>query len=148
MSMEPSDRCESWRAPCPVSHQHHHHDHHLTILCPHQHHHHRTILCPLHHHHHHHLITCHSHVSPALAPLPLQNYLNSGSKTVQNEAHDSGTLVLQEQECEGLEEGEVEEEDEEPIFVLTDEWREFFAKSEAKRKLEKKQAKKKQQKLN
>lgn len=24
--------------------------------------------------------------------------------------------------------------DEEPVFVLTDEWREFFAKSEAKRK--------------
>ncbi|EOX93827.1 Uncharacterized protein TCM_002773 [Theobroma cacao] len=144
--MEPSDRCESWRAPYPVSHQHHHHDHHLMILCPHHHHHHRTILCPLHHHHH--LITCHSHVSPALAPLPLQNYLNSWSKTVQNEAHNSGTLVLQEQECEGLEEGEVEEEDEEPIFVLTDEWREFFAKSEAKRKLEKKQDKKKQKKLN
>lgn len=28
-----------------------------------------------------------------------------------------------------------DEEDDEPIFVLTDEWREFFAKSEAKRKL-------------
>uniref|UniRef100_F6I7H4 Uncharacterized protein n=1 Tax=Vitis vinifera TaxID=29760 RepID=F6I7H4_VITVI len=47
--------------------------------------------------------------------------------------------ILQEQKHEGLE----EEEDEEPVFVLTDEWMEFFAKSEAKRKLEKKQAKKK-----
>jgi len=28
-----------------------------------------------------------------------------------------------------------EEEDEEPVFVLTDEWAEFFAKSEAKRRL-------------
>jgi hypothetical protein len=28
-----------------------------------------------------------------------------------------------------------DEEDDEPVFVLTDEWREFFAKSEAKRKL-------------
>ncbi|KAK7304535.1 hypothetical protein VNO77_42416 [Canavalia gladiata] len=28
-----------------------------------------------------------------------------------------------------------EEEDDEPVFVLTDEWREFFAKSEARRKL-------------
>lgn len=39
--------------------------------------------------------------------------------------------MLQEQEHEGLE----EEDDDEPVFVLTDEWREFFAKSEAKRKL-------------
>jgi len=28
-----------------------------------------------------------------------------------------------------------DEDDDEPVFVLTDEWREFFAKSEAKRKL-------------
>lgn len=28
-----------------------------------------------------------------------------------------------------------EEDDDDPIFVLTDEWKEFFAKSEAKRKL-------------
>ena len=37
-------------------------------------------------------------------------------------------------EIENLED-ENEEEEEDPIFVLTDEWREFFAKSEAKRKL-------------
>ncbi|KAL5172393.1 hypothetical protein HKD37_16G045160 [Glycine soja] len=35
-----------------------------------------------------------------------------------------------------------EEEEDEPVFVLTDEWREFFAQSEARRKLEKKQGKK------
>ncbi|KAB2602171.1 histidine-rich protein [Pyrus ussuriensis x Pyrus communis] len=35
-----------------------------------------------------------------------------------------------------------EEEDDDPVFVLTDEWKEFFAKSGAKRKLEKQQAKK------
>lgn len=28
-----------------------------------------------------------------------------------------------------------EEDEEDPVFVLTDEWREFFAKSEAKRRL-------------
>lgn len=28
-----------------------------------------------------------------------------------------------------------EEEDDDPVFVLSDEWREFFAKSEARRKL-------------
>ena len=43
--------------------------------------------------------------------------------------------MLQVQKYEGLEEEVEEEEDDEPIFVLTDEWREFFAKSEAKRKL-------------
>ncbi|KAJ6729040.1 hypothetical protein OIU85_020008 [Salix viminalis] len=50
--------------------------------------------------------------------------------------------VLQEPECDALEEEEEEEDD--PIFVLTDEWREFFARSEAKRKLEKQQGKKKE----
>lgn len=29
---------------------------------------------------------------------------------------------------------DLEDEEEEPIFVLTDEWRDFFAKSEAKRR--------------
>ncbi|XP_051227764.1 uncharacterized protein [Lolium perenne] len=38
-------------------------------------------------------------------------------------------------------EGE-EEDEEEPVFVLTDEWAEFFAKADAKRKLAKKQKKK------
>ncbi|XVE78138.1 hypothetical protein DITRI_Ditri13aG0119900 [Diplodiscus trichospermus] len=138
--MEHSYPCKSWRPPYPV---HHHHHQPPIILCPHHHHH--TVLCPLHHHHH--LVTCHCHVSPTMAPLPLENHLNSVSTTVQNEAHHSDTLVLQEQEYEREEQGEEEvmeeeEEEEEPIFVLTDEWKEFFAKSEAKRKLEKKQAKK------
>lgn len=39
-----------------------------------------------------------------------------------------------EQQYQGLEVAE-DDDDDEPIFVLTDEWREFFAKSEAKRKL-------------
>lgn len=38
------------------------------------------------------------------------------------------------QDQEGNEEA-FEEDDEDPVFVLTDEWREFFAKSEAKRRL-------------
>ncbi|KAM6575868.1 hypothetical protein CsatA_024195 [Cannabis sativa] len=54
---------------------------------------------------------------------------------------NSRRFFSSEQEDYGLEEEEEEEEDE-LIFVLTDEWRDFFAKSEAKRKLEKKQAKK------
>ncbi|EEF31301.1 conserved hypothetical protein [Ricinus communis] len=48
-------------------------------------------------------------------------------------------MVLQEPEHDELE----DEEDDDPVFVLTDEWREFFAKSEAKRKLAKQNAKKK-----
>lgn len=32
-----------------------------------------------------------------------------------------------------LEHLDLDEEEDEPVFVLTDEWREFFAKSEAKR---------------
>ncbi|KAH6759731.1 hypothetical protein C2S52_009864 [Perilla frutescens var. hirtella] len=39
-------------------------------------------------------------------------------------------------------EDEEDEEEGDPMFVLTDEWRDFFAKSEAKRRLAKKQAKK------
>ncbi|KAL4324627.1 hypothetical protein GQ457_11G003700 [Hibiscus cannabinus] len=155
--MEPSSHCDSWRPPYPVPHHHQpmiHHHHHHTTSCPLHHHHHHTISCHLHHHHHHHtiscpvhhhLITCHSHVSPTLAPLSPQNHANLESTTAQNEAHHSGNPLLQDQEYEELQDiKEEEDEEEEPIFVLTDEWREFFAKSEAKRKLEKKQAKKKQ----
>lgn len=41
--------------------------------------------------------------------------------------------MLEQQDYEQQE--EVFDTDEEPVFVLTDEWREFFARSEAKRKL-------------
>ncbi|KAJ0042115.1 hypothetical protein Pint_17834 [Pistacia integerrima] len=44
------------------------------------------------------------------------------------------TYDMQDEDNKGLVEEE-EEADEEPIFVLIDEWREFFAASEAKRKL-------------
>lgn len=47
-------------------------------------------------------------------------------------AKDLEVLTLQ------VEQGEevfLEEDEEEPVFVLTDEWAEFFAKSEAKRRL-------------
>lgn len=40
--------------------------------------------------------------------------------------------MSQQEENEGLEVGEQEEE---PVFIMTDEWREFFAKSDAKRRL-------------
>ncbi|KAJ7961605.1 SKI/DACH domain-containing protein 1-like [Quillaja saponaria] len=60
----------------------------------------------------------------------IQSNLNLGS----SEYKEAGTFSpcdLQEQEHEDF----LEEEDDEPVFVLTDEWREFFAKSEARRRL-------------
>ncbi|OMO95009.1 hypothetical protein COLO4_16103 [Corchorus olitorius] len=135
---------QEWGSPYPIHQQQQHHHHHTIVRPLHHHHHchrhhnhHIIILCPLHHHHH--LITCHSHVNPTLTPLPPPNHFNSLSTAVQNEAHHSATLASQEQEYEEVGEGE----EEEPVFVLSDEWREFFAKSEAKRKLEKQQANKK-----
>lgn len=41
--------------------------------------------------------------------------------------------MLQEQEQEHV--GFEDDEEDDPVFILTDEWREFFAKSEEKRKL-------------
>ncbi|XP_011024605.1 PREDICTED: E3 SUMO-protein ligase CBX4-like [Populus euphratica] len=145
--MEPSSR--SW-SPCSIHHHHHHHP-----LCQrhqhqhqHQHHHH-------HHHHHHHQSSCPLHVSPRFAlqaaqhPRPILSYplvkgLNLDS-TASRETSAPVAQVLQEPECDVLgEEEEEEEEDDDPVFVLTDEWREFFARSEARRKLEKQQGKKKE----
>ncbi|KAJ6338965.1 hypothetical protein OIU76_008433 [Salix suchowensis] len=157
--MEPSSR--SW-SPRSIHHplcRHHHplcqrHHHHPHLLCSHHHHHH-------HHHHHPHLLCSHQHphqsscplhVSPGFAlqaaqhPKPILSYplvkdLNLDSIT-SKEISAPDAQVLQEPECDALEEEEEEEDD--PIFVLTDEWREFFARSEAKRKLEKQQGKKKE----
>ncbi|KAM7266047.1 hypothetical protein ACFE04_003730 [Oxalis oulophora] len=79
-------------------------------------HHRQIVLCANHHHHHHHH---HDVISTDVVNV------NVDSQIYQDEQ------VFEE-----------EEDDDEPIFVMTDEWMEFFAKSEARRKLEKKQAKK------
>ncbi|QHO33770.1 hypothetical protein HN51_027422 [Arachis hypogaea] len=104
--------------------------------------------CPLRGHCHH--CPLHTHHFPPppqyLRPLP-QNphlfaplHLPTSQATKYNE--ESNAFVAQSsQELEHVELHD-EEEDDEPIFVLTDEWREFFAKSEARRKQEKKQGKK------
>ncbi|CAN4101333.1 unnamed protein product [Withania somnifera] len=121
---------------------------------------------PLHHHHHHHFQILHncplhsymlqqgwsqrnSHVTtcPLFAPSPLP----------QNPEHSTPNLLPEDLNLQLSEpnvsftnsrmtqnEGrDLEDEDEEPIFVLTDEWRDFFAKSEARRRQAKKHAKKK-----
>ncbi|KAL9397755.1 hypothetical protein Peur_012008 [Populus x canadensis] len=140
--MEPSSR--SW-SPCSI---HHHHP-----LCHRHHHHHPHLLCSHQHHHHHHQSSCPLHVRPRFAlqatqhPRPILSYplvkdLNLDS-TASKETSAPVAQVLQEPECDVLEEEE-EEDDDDPIFVLTDEWREFFARSEARRKLEKQRGKKKE----
>ncbi|KDP45293.1 hypothetical protein JCGZ_15158 [Jatropha curcas] len=134
------------RPPCLPHHHHHHHHrhHHLCHGHPHQ-------LCSLHNHYHHHYCNCHFLICPGLAPVPLQvadpyaPYPSENEFNLQSNAntenYNSITQVLQEPEINDLE--DEQEENDDPVFVLTDEWREFFAKSEAKRKLEKQQAKKK-----
>ncbi|XP_019462812.1 PREDICTED: histidine-rich glycoprotein-like [Lupinus angustifolius] len=110
---------------CPLHpHRHHHHQHHRH--CPH---------CPLHHRHHSHG-NFQSHLLHNPLPLPT----NPISGVVHHHHHHQPNTQISEE----LEHIELDDEelDDEPVFVLTDEWREFFAKSEAKRKLEKKQNKK------
>ncbi|XP_044493055.1 SKI/DACH domain-containing protein 1-like [Mangifera indica] len=155
--MEPSHRCRARSSSSSLPprhhhhhfhhhHQHHHHHHHHgpLIFLPHHHH---LIICPYHHINHHSY-----HVNATFTPLPPQNSdqpsqnpfkLQAEARLFKHTSHyDAQTWTLQDEENTGLAEEE-EEEAEEPIFVLTDEWREFFAASEAKRKLAKKQAKKK-----
>ncbi|CAL0324414.1 unnamed protein product [Lupinus luteus] len=100
---------------CPL-HPHRHHHHH--------HHHHRH--CPLHHRHHSHC-KFQSHLLPTPSPLPPTP---PTSAVVHH--HQPNPQISEELEHIELDDEEL---DDDPVFVLTDEWREFFAKSEAKRKL-------------
>ncbi|XP_047944237.1 non-classical arabinogalactan protein 31-like [Salvia hispanica] len=110
-------------------HHHHHHHHYFYVSphCPL----HRPILQPINH-----APSC-SLSTPAapIASIPINPHLTTHPDQISDDA------PIIDNEIENLED-ENEEEEEDPIFVLTDEWREFFAKSEAKRKLAKKQAKK------
>ncbi|KAK1271709.1 hypothetical protein QJS04_geneDACA004488 [Acorus gramineus] len=145
------------RAPQPLPHHHHHHPHPIFI-CPlflHHHHHHLhhnqlgcPNLCP---HHAFHCLTHNHHLHhPLLTPPPpslsdqhpiSQNptsaYVNSGVSN-QTETDVFGGELKESGEQQQQQEPVEEEED---LFVMTDEWMEFFAKSEARRKLEKKKGK-------
>ncbi|KAL2933451.1 Protein translocase subunit SecA [Bienertia sinuspersici] len=135
--------------PHHCSHWHQHHHHHLVFHHPHH-----------HHHHHHHVIVpkCAFHnnfpqnptsnsnlCTHLITPFPqipkppssLTSHINPniGSSDFQP---PQDTQNFQD---DGIVEYE-EDDDEDPIFVMTDEWREFFAKSEAKRREAKKLAKK------
>ncbi|KAA8550576.1 hypothetical protein F0562_002260 [Nyssa sinensis] len=150
--MDSSYRNMAWR-PCLFSHHHHHplfvhhhhhHQHHPLFVHHHHHHHHFSPQCPLHSY----LFQENSHprICPKFTAPPLpQNPGLAGSPNhlslqlpERTDAFASNSLVMQEENV-GLE----EEDEEDPVFVLTDEWREFFAKSEAKRRSAKKQARKK-----
>ncbi|KAF5446434.1 hypothetical protein F2P56_032062 [Juglans regia] len=152
--MDPTHGSKAWR-PCfplhPAHHHHHNHCHfHSLCFCPHGHHHNLHLHHHHHHHLHHHQFNGRRHICPSFntfprnpepsGPVPLPNDLNRCASG-REEAYDYATPMLQEHNYEELK--EEEDDDDDPVFVLTDEWREFFAKSEAKRKLEKKQAKKK-----
>ncbi|XP_009610779.1 uncharacterized protein [Nicotiana tomentosiformis] len=114
------------------------------------HHHHFQILhsCPLHSHmlqRNNHIPTC-----PLFTPFPqnpqqispaiLPDDLNPQISEPNGNFTDSRMMQDEDQD--------LEDEEDEPMFVLTDEWRDFFAKSEAKRRLAKKQAKKKAKSKN
>ncbi|CAN6684821.1 unnamed protein product [Malus baccata var. baccata] len=142
--MDPQHGCRPWR-PCLLHHPHHH-LHHLH----HHHHRHPLFLCPLHHHLHRRHDNHHFHhlrpnfasfpqnpEPPAAAAIPFPTHMNSEPSEFKEAHYDDPTsLTLPEQTHGEIGDGVLEEEeDDEPIFVLTDEWKEFFAKSEAKRKL-------------
>ncbi|GJM92087.1 hypothetical protein PR202_ga08515 [Eleusine coracana subsp. coracana] len=121
-----------------------HHHHHLVHL----------HLDPRHHHHVH-IHLCH-HRNPhphQLAPAPpahLHHHAHSAPVFVPN-AYPGAAPWQPEPPCSGeaaedldaelgsYAEDQAEDDDEEPVFVLTDEWAEFFAKSDAKRRLAKQQ---------
>ncbi|WCJ37962.1 hypothetical protein M5689_019050 [Euphorbia peplus] len=94
---------------------------------------HHRHLCHHHHccrHHHHHHYNWHN-LCPRISP-----HLNFDRET-------PASVSLVEEEPKQNEFDNEDEQEDDPIFVLTDEWRDYFAKSEAKRKLEKQLAKKK-----
>ncbi|GER31402.1 threonine--tRNA ligase [Striga asiatica] len=93
------------------------HHHHFFFISP---------LCPFHHsilHPQNHWPLCNFSTCYPASPNPHLNFLCT-------HRHEESKLI--EDETKELE----IEQDDEPIFVLTDEWKDLFAKSEAKRRLE------------
>ncbi|KAF8755722.1 hypothetical protein HU200_011190 [Digitaria exilis] len=132
--------------PGPGLPRRHHHVLHLH-LDPLHHHHVHIHLC----HHHHHFPdaappACLHQQQQQLAPVFFPN-TNAGAVPLRLEPPPAavGEGVGELDPEPGLLHAEAaeDEEDEEPVFVLTDEWAEFFAKSDAKRRLAKQQKKNK-----
>ncbi|XP_027907028.1 uncharacterized protein LOC114166487 [Vigna unguiculata] len=95
--------------------------------------------CPLHNPHFHAVNLLKPQFQPCFAPFQKMHSnfepLHSHHHQQQQQPIPSNSPIPQ--ELEHIDH-DGEEEDDDPVFVLTDEWREFFAKSEARRKLEKK----------
>ncbi|KAL2470694.1 putative histidine-rich protein [Abeliophyllum distichum] len=117
----------------PPPHHHHHHFSYVSPHCPH----HSYLLQQANHSQSCPFFTCRPapQNTESFASVPSQTHWNLGVSE-SNQKHNNSLMTQDE-----IEKPEAEEE-EEPVFVLTDEWKEFFAKSEAKRRLAKKQAKK------
>ncbi|KAF3337402.1 hypothetical protein FCM35_KLT17989 [Carex littledalei] len=126
---------------------HRHCHHHCTHHPPFPHVHISVLFCP-HHHHHLHLHHLHFHAtqlpcnfslpssSSSLSPLPhLQAFSNQTSQGPEISHATVSDLEFPPQELAASNILEDNEEEEEDVYVLTDEWAEFFAKSEAKRQL-------------
>ncbi|GJY39356.1 hypothetical protein Tco_0425720 [Tanacetum coccineum] len=115
------------------------HNHHQCLeVLPH---------CPQHSSYFSHPNTHHLNLSPA---CPLHGHLlpycplhSSNIHYPPNPNLNSLQLAYSKSEPMMMQDMTEEADDEEFTYVLTDEWKEFFAKSEAKRRLAKKQAKKK-----
>ncbi|XP_042459179.1 SKI/DACH domain-containing protein 1-like [Zingiber officinale] len=151
-------------SPCQGHGRHHNHHHHhipLFVLCP--------CACHQRHHQHHQLpslsspflprpssIACSTlpHLLPnESSPRPLhdhfsQRHVRTHSSRMADEAKVAEFSAAESEEQELNEDrvdddcggrGGDDDDEEEVVFVLTEEWREFFAKSEAKRKLAKQQ---------
>ncbi|CAL4972469.1 unnamed protein product [Urochloa decumbens] len=140
----------------PRRHQHllhlhldprHHHRVHIH-LC---HHHHRVHIHLCHHHHgahslapappaclHHH----HQQQHPAPVFFPNANPMEAPWQPEPPPAAVGEDVGELDPELGLLDAEAADDEEEEPVFVLTDEWAEFFAKSDAKRRLAKQQKKK------
>ncbi|XP_078167405.1 uncharacterized protein LOC144562117 [Carex rostrata] len=121
-----------------------------------------VLFCTHHHHHHHHHLHLHLHLhhlhfhanqvpcnfslpssSSSLSPLPhSQTFSNQTSQGPDINLATVSDLELPPQELAAINILEDNEEEEEDVYVLTDEWAEFFAKSEAKRQLAKQNKKK------
>ncbi|CAO2181940.1 unnamed protein product [Urochloa humidicola] len=114
------------------------------------------------HHHHVHIHLCHHHPGAhSLAPAPpaclhhqqhpAPVFFPNADPTATPWQPEPPPAAVGEDVGEldpepGLLHAEAAEDEEEPVFVLTDEWAEFFAKSEAKRRLAKQQKKNKSRK--
>nr|AEI70322.1 unknown [Salicornia brachiata] len=128
------------------THHHFHHHHHPRPHhhCHHHHHFHHTVLpkCALHNNFSQ---TSNSKLCPNLSP-PLPQIPTPPASTIPLLRSSSLQPPPPPQDIKNIQDdgvGEYEEEEEEDaVFVMTDEWRDFFAKAEGKRRAAKKLAKK------